>query len=179
MSKATIGDAAKLVYLVDKLKDVSPQVGKTVVQKMMFLLDKKGVVNYDYSLYHYGPYSPAVENDLNYVEFLDGVEIHWVKNEGYFITSGSSAASLEESLSVEEKGAIDEIVKNFGQMRAKDLSLLATVLYFWNRFEGDVDGLITAVKSVKPQYSERDIREKIKLLEGKFFDGSGGGDEVK
>jgi uncharacterized protein YwgA len=54
MSKATIGDAAKLVYLVDLLKDVSPQVGKTVVQKMMFLLDKKGVVNYDYSLYHYG-----------------------------------------------------------------------------------------------------------------------------
>ena len=60
MNKATIGDAAKLVYLVDKLEDVSPQVGKTVVQKMMFLLDKKGVVNYDYSLYHYGPYSPAV-----------------------------------------------------------------------------------------------------------------------
>jgi uncharacterized protein YwgA len=173
MSEATIGDAAKLVYLVDRLEDVSPQAGKTVVQKMMFLLDKKGVVNYDYSLYHYGPYSPAVESDLNYVEFLDGVEIHWIKNEGYFITPGSSAASLEESLSDEEKGAIDGVVKNFGKMMAKDLSLLATVLYFWDRFEGDSDRLTTAVKSVKPQYSERDIGKKIKLLEGRFFGKSG------
>ena len=169
MSKATIGDAAKLVYLVDRLENVSPQVGKTVVQKMMFLLDKKGVVNYDYSLYHYGPYSPAVESDLNYVEFLDGVEIHWIKNEGYFIKPGSSAASLEESLSVGEKGAIDRVVENFGKMRALDLSLLATVLYFWDRFEDDADGLTTAVKSVKPQYSEGDIREKIRLLKIKFF----------
>ena len=173
MNKATIGDAAKLVYLVDKLEDVSPQVGKTVVQKMMFLLDKKGVVNYDYSLYHYGPYSPAVGNDLNYVEFLDGVEIDWIKNQGYFIKPGSSAVSLEESLSVEEKGAIDGVVENFGQMRALDLSLLATVLYFWDRFEGDADGLTTAVKGVKPQYSEGDIREKIGLLKLKFFGKSG------
>ena len=169
MNKATIGDAAKLVYLVDKLENVSPQVGKTVVQKMIFLLDKKGVVNYDYSLYHYGPYSPAVENDLNYVEFLDGVEIDWIKNQGYFIKPGRSTASLEESLSAEGKGAIDEVVKNFGQMRALDLSLLATVLYFWDRFEGDADGLTMAVKSVKPQYSEGDIREKIRLLKIKFF----------
>ena len=154
MSKATIGDAAKLVYLVDRLEDVSPQVGKTVVQKMMFLLDKKGVVNYDYSLYHYGPYSPAVEGDLNYVEFLDGVKIDWIKNQGYFITPGRSTASLEESVSAEEKGAIDGVVENFGKMRALDLALLATVLYFWDRFEGDVDGLTAAVKSVKPQYSE-------------------------
>lgn len=173
MSEATVGDAAKLVYMVDGLEGVSPQVGKTVVQKMMFLLDKKGVVNYDYSLYHYGPYSPAVESDLNYAEFLDGVEIHWIHNEGYFITPGSSAASLEDSLSVEEKGAIDGVVKNFGQMRALDLSLLATALYFWDRFEGDTDGLTMAVKSVKPQYSEGDIREKIRLLKIKFFGKSG------
>ena len=169
MGESTIGDAAKLVYLVDMLKEVSSQVGKTVVQKMMFLLDKKGVVNYDYSLYHYGPYSPAVENDLNYVKFLNGVEIDWIKNKGYFIKPSSSAASLEGSLSDGEKGVIDGVVANFGKMMAKDLSLLATILYFWDRFEGGADRLTTAVKSVKPQYSEGDIREKIKLLKERFF----------
>jgi hypothetical protein len=58
-------------------------------------------------------------------------------------------------------------------MRALDLSLLATVLYFWDRFKGDADGLTMAVKSVKPQYSEGDIREKIGLLKIKFFGESG------
>jgi len=59
-----------LGYLVKSLKQKYPdrQIGKTVIQKMMYLLSRNGIMDFEFSMYHYGPYSSEVAGELNFAE---------------------------------------------------------------------------------------------------------------
>ncbi len=84
-AKISFNNVAMIGYLVKELNEKYPdaQVGKTVVQKMMFLLNRMKICDFNYTLYHYGPFSSEVANELDYASDLGIVEIEWEEDKGY------------------------------------------------------------------------------------------------
>ncbi len=169
MESSVFEKPALIGYLVKVLKSERPgkQIGKTIVQKMVFLLMQRGVVDFAYSMYHYGPYSSGVSTELNFAENSDIVEIEWIEDRGYFITPGDAFGNFESLLTKAEKQEVDKIVKEFGGFTAEDLSLIATALYLRDNFDVSDDRLPEVVRSVKEQYSVKRIKDVLK--EGKII----------
>jgi uncharacterized protein YwgA len=148
---------AIISYLIKNLHKSDPQkqIGKTVVQKLIFLTTRNHVGDYEYALYHYGPYSGGVSSDLQYTTQLGALEINWNPDKGYFITP-KSTESLEKELSPEEKTQINEIIEKYGKFNAIELSLIATAMFIIDKgnFHGPKENLVKIVKLLKPQHSE-------------------------
>lgn len=158
----------QIAYLVKKLSDMSySQIGRTVIQKMTYLLSREGLANYTFSLYHYGPYSGRVSSDLDLVSTLGIVDVRWQGDRGYFISPNQKGIQTTEKLSSTKKAEIDRIVEAYHKFNAVELSLIATALYVIdkNNVTND-DELIAVVTSLKPQYAERVERV---LLEAKVI----------
>ena len=137
---------------------------------MLYFLRRKEVVDYDYTLYHYGPYSFEVESILEHLKFSGMIDITWNPERGYFIkptTSGEKhLAKLVSKLDSKKKAIIDSLIKEFGDRKAKDLSLIATVLYFHGKLPEEE--IIRTVKSIKPQFSEEKIIDALETVKSTF-----------
>jgi len=147
-------------YLVKRLDEKYPgkQIGKTIIQKMMYLLSRSNVANFSFSMYHYGPYSSEVSGELNFAERNGIVDIIWKDAEGYYINPTEKAGDFEHLLSDEEKRAVDDLVTRFGKFKAIDLSLIATALYLKDNFNVEEDRLVEAVQTAKKKFSPDYIR---------------------
>ena len=155
---------ALIGYLVKRLVSKHPhkQVGKTLVQKMIYLLTRRGVVDFDYSMYHYGPYSAEVAGELNFAECAGIVKINWVDEKGYFIQPGPELDKFESLPPKNQREAIDTLIERFGHFNAIELSILTTALFLKDNF-GVPDGrLAEVVHTVKSNHRLDFIEEKLR-----------------
>jgi len=144
---------ALVYYLIKTIIKEQPdkQIGKTIIQKMMYLLEKKQGRDFGYTMYHYGPYSSQITEYLNLIESLDAINVEWRSEKGYFITPKENT-TLEKILSEKEKKDIEEIVRKFKQFSATELSIIATALYVKENFGVEKSTeLIETVLSLKPK----------------------------
>lgn len=151
-------------YLIKAMKETHPtaQVGKTVIQNLVYLLSRKGVCDFDYSLYHYGPYSSQVSSELNLAEEIGAIAIDWVHEKGYFISPGAMCSSklLLQNTEKTERDIVDEVVQEYGAYNAIELSIIATALFLKENFGvNDKGNLVEVVSSLKPQYDKERISD--------------------
>jgi len=146
-------------YLLKRMEDSYPdkQIGKTIVQKMMYLLTREGTVDFNYSMYHYGPYSSEVSGELNFASSSGIVDINWVDDKGYFIKSTQKLENFENLLTDQDKQVIDELVKKFGRFNANELSLIATAFFLKDNFNVSDVRLAEVVHNAKPKYPYKSI----------------------
>lgn len=151
-------------YLVERLNEKYPgkQIGKTIIQKMMYLLSRSDVANFDFSMYHYGPYSSEVSGELNFAERNGVVDISWKDEKGYFIKETDRVEDFMHLLSSEEKEVVDELVERFGCFKAVDLSLIATALYLKDNFGVQDERLVEAVHNAKKKFAPEYIEGILK-----------------
>ena len=92
-------------YVIKNIKETYPekQISKTIIQKLFYLLSRKDVVDFNYSLYHYGPYSSEVSNELNFAEEIDFILIDWIPEKGYFISPGPMYSSKQKLQNIEKQ----------------------------------------------------------------------------
>jgi uncharacterized protein YwgA len=152
-------------YLIKKLNEDYPdqQVGKTVVQKMVYLLSRKNIAKFDFSMYHYGPYSSELSAELSFIEKNGIIEITWKDNEGYFIKPTNDSERFLSLINSDERKAIDETVNQFGKFKAIDLSLIATALYLKDNFGVEDSKLADAVHNAKKRYSPEYITNVLRV----------------
>ena len=150
-------------YLTKTMANEYPgkQVGKTIIQKMIFLLVANGTFKFHYSMFHYGPFSSEVAGELDYAENLHLVNIAWEDNKGYFISPGENINTFEHLLGETEKEKIDQAVKDYGTLSAVDISILATSIFLKTRFNTPEEELPGVIQSIKPKYSIEYIRDII------------------
>ncbi len=141
-------------YLVKRINmnDPNKQVGKTVIQKMMYLLTRNNIVDFNYSMYHYGPYSPAVSGELNFAENTGIVQIKWVDEKGYFIEATSKLKKFEKHIAKQEKQEINEIVEKFGSFNSIELSIIATAFFLKDNFGVSDTELVSMVHQIKQNH---------------------------
>jgi uncharacterized protein YwgA len=149
---------AILTYLVERGQKYRNQVGKTFIQKLMYLIGKELNRDFGYRFHFYGPYSSLVEGGLNYASFLKSVDIHWDVNHGYFIKPSKNTSVFTKILSEEEKDKIESVLKEYGKLTVQDLSIVATAYYLKERYELSGEDLIQAVGNMK-SYDKKRIKE--------------------
>lgn len=170
------GRHALIVELSKRLEGVSPQFGKTVLMKLMYLLQEGYGVStgYRYSFYTYGPYSQEVTADLNITKLLGGVDIEYLGDDpgGFAISPGQQSEgvlSLGREYIDPLSEQLDELVDQFGGFRARDLELRTTLVYLWKNADsiksGDRDELLSLFKELKPQFSEGEIENAVDELQ--------------
>jgi uncharacterized protein YwgA len=155
--------------LAMKLNHVSPQFGKTALQKMVYILQEVYEIpcDYEFILYNYGPYSGDLAKDLSFFASMDGVKVEWSQKLGYNILPADKTDHFrqraQEFLS-EYDDKIREAIGIFGRMTARELELRSTIIYVFNESSTDNKMLISRVKEIKPHYSEDEIDSAIQEL---------------
>lgn len=155
MSNSIFKYPALIGYMIESMSKEYPskQIGKTIVQKIFYLLTHEGIVKFNYSMYHYGPYSSGVSGELNFAESTGIVDIKWVEDKGYFIYPTEKLKHFESLLNEKEKQAVDGLVKRFGIFNAIELSLIATACYLKENFGISDLELTKVVHNAKPNNS--------------------------
>lgn len=163
-----------LAYIVKRL-GVYENLGKTKLQKLVFLMKelKNVPVQYRFHFYTYGPFSSDLAGDLSYLDYIGGVKIYGDSYQnGYEIRPGDSTEYLIQKADIFLKWnqpAIDDILNQFGSKQARDLELIATLVYvaYYSPVyqEGDRDHLIFQTKELKPKFNEAEIDSAISELQ--------------
>lgn len=168
MNRTIFRSIAIISYLTSKIHEEysTKQVGKTVIQKMIYLLKvKEKIVDFNYSMYHYGPYSSEVDGEIDFADDIGALNVEWKPEKGYYITTKEEILKHFLSfLTKEEKSSIDKLVKDYGKYSATELSIIATACYIKEnkknfRMSNEQD-IIEGVHSLKPEYDKEYI-EKI------------------
>lgn len=159
-------------YLVKLLKEKHPekQIGKTIIQKLLLLVETRSDLDFDYTLYHYGPYSSQIGEYISLAEILGFINVTWNPKKGYFIEPIQPNKGL--LLEVEDlQNLLKEIVDNYGKFTANELSIIATAIYIKNKFGiKSPEELINIVLQIKPK-NKRDWIKDI-LIKGKVINES-------
>ena len=172
-----------IAAVVSALHRRSPQLGKTVLQKVVYLLQDlvRLPIGYRFQFYTYGPFSVELLQDLDLVEGLGGVKINRVVSltGGFEILPGDRADDLIRKADnwLKEQGAddaISRIVADYGHLSARDLELRATVVYVVRDLElrgtiGDNGRVKEVVGDLKPRFGAREIEGAILELDRKGY----------
>jgi len=167
-----------IAELAKRLNGVSPQFGKTVLQKMVFLLQEvyKVDVGYTFGFHTYGPFAGELLGDLDFAERMEAVFVRPVDGtygNGYAIEPGNR---IDEYLTKatpflnEHRKELDSLVKAFGSKTAKDLELLTTIVYLnkeimWDEEKMSRDEAIGKIRELKPKFTICDVQHGMDELE--------------
>lgn len=159
-----------LVALSEKMSSRGNKLGKTSLQKLIYLLKTIYNVPIDYSFkfYIYGPYSSEVAGDLDYLDSVEVLETSFEdypgKYRGYNITPRDKAEKIltkGQDYITNYEELIDEVVELYGGRTARELELIGTIVYLI-KDEKIVNGeLATRVQSLKPYFDLDKIEEVI------------------
>ena len=162
--------------LVERLQGVSPQFGKTVFMKMVYLLQEVYNVplGYRFTLYNYGPYVSDVLSDLDRSKQRGWVNVNYLENElGFEITAGPSSVNVPDAFVVfdEYEEEIKSLVETFGKFRAKELELRTTIICLRKMLGSGNDKvfeqIIEAVHQLKPHFAKPEIERAVQELVAK------------
>lgn len=159
-----------MVVLVHELNLMGSRCGSTHVQKCSFFVQAASGVplGYSFVIYHYGPYSFELEDDLAVLRskgWLEAVP----DPEGYGVHYRVGRAYEEPGLNVAERyrEAIRRAVRSLGTRRARDLELLATAYFLYRGVDGrtrDERVTVHEVRGLKPHFTEREVRDALREL---------------
>ena len=164
--------------LTQRLRGVSPQFGKTALQKMVFLLQEvyKVDVGYSFGFHTFGPFAGELLGDLDFAELMGAVVVKPAEGTygyGYSIEPGDHIEEYREKAGEflsQHRQEIDTLVNEFGTKTAKDLELLTTIVYLNKEIMFDENKMTRAeavgkIRELKPKFSDADVRLGMDELE--------------
>lgn len=121
-----MGSISILVPIIEKIvKCQAP--GKKALQKLIYLISKKGVdFGFSFSIHYYGPYSSGLDNAIHSLQMQGVIEIvPDGMNQRIYLTELVEMVEAAE-LSPVDTQKIDEVLRAFGTMTAFELEVLTT-----------------------------------------------------
>lgn len=147
------------------------EIGRTIVQKIAYFLKAKGVpMDYDFDIYHYGPYSQELYYRMDDL-LVDSVIID--RSASSSRSSYVPGPEIEEVIHLYEKDIrryqqeIADVINMFSDLRPNQMEILATIHYFHvalKRFYGkspDKELVVKRVFEVKGEKFEREVISRI------------------
>jgi len=155
-----------VLYVVEKLNEVGSWAGNTHLQKIIYLVQSTCNFRlYDFVLYHYGPYSFDLREDVDFLTISNYLE----RDADEFGYHYRLSSSLEPSIPSEIQERVNKIVKVFGKAPTTLLELITTVDYVVKKSPGKSDReIVEIVKRIKPHFSEKAIELALKWLKEDF-----------
>jgi uncharacterized protein YwgA len=123
-----------ILYLIEKLNGV---LGKTHLQKMLFLIDllsvkkfKTPITSLQFEKYHYGPFCNEVDSYVAKLEekgYVEKREIPIINSEGktyfrfYFRSKDTSKKLLSEKIDSDRIVLLDDIISSYGNISLQQI----------------------------------------------------------
>ncbi len=156
----------KVTYVLHALCKVTAP-GKKVVQKFIYLAERKGLyLGMDYCIHFYGPYSSDLDEYLHTLEASDVIKIDLSGNThklSVLVTPDENPLSDAENI------MLSELLNNFANKTPLDLEVLTTTDYVAHTMlknnDLTTDAIVSLVKQIKgSKFSEQQISQSIKTL---------------
>lgn len=150
------------------------KLGRKAFQKIVHLSNSIGGIptGYSFSYYIYGPFSRELSSDLELAEMAGILSSTQDSTTGsYDIKAGELAHVAEKNASgylAEQERNLNRILNSFGDKSAKSLELYSTLVFVElaeANLKGNTDALVKRINSLKPKYSELEIRSAIDFIE--------------
>lgn len=157
-----------LVPIIDKISQYQTP-GKKVLQKLVYLIEKKGLdLGYDYAIHYYGPYCAKLDDAVHSLEMQSLVSIKPERMSHKIYLAGMGTENYALSSGTEK--LIDEVLKVFASMSAHDLELLTTTDFvarelFRRQNTCTAQDIVEGVRTIKGEkFSSEKISEAIAQL---------------
>ena len=147
--------------------------GRTALMKLCYFLQevKEVPLNYDFSLYTYGPFDSEVLADLQTAEELNILATEFEQypgGYGYSIGVGQLADKVRRQAReflLEHLEEIDWAAETLASKKPADLELASTIVFvFKEKPSSSDDTLVKLVRSVKPHFSDPEVRSQMQWL---------------
>ena len=161
---------ALLVEIADRKRDRQGRLGKTAMQKLIYLLQEVWDVDlgYRFTLYTYGPYEAGVARDVDYADALSLLSLDYDHDHGFEITCGPAVSQIDQErqlLCEEVDSRLDELFKHFGDLTARQLELRATLVFIAKDGTSISESeLRKQIRHLKPKYDQGEIDEAVDSL---------------
>jgi len=156
----------KLIYVLSKIcEDSLP--GKKTVQKLIYLVERKGLdLELDYTIHFYGPYSADLEHALHVMESNNLISIN---TSGMTHTIKMPKRQRNSPLDARENNVLDNVLSEFTNKSPLELEVITTTDYAANEMiessELSQENIISLVKKIKgDKFSEIQIIRSIEIL---------------
>ena len=166
--------AFKLVYIIDRMNQKEKPLGKKMLQKIIYLLQRNGVdLGYDYIIHHYGPYSSKLGNDVYSLAIDDyiGIDLSFLPIHKISVNEDIFEEEYKEIFGT-EKAKVDKLIDKFSLFSTQDLELLTTIDFVKNSNDSAIkndNDLFNIVKGIKGEtFSDEKIFEGLKTIETLF-----------
>ena len=152
--------------------------GRTALMKLCYFLQEvEGVpLQYEFSLYTYGPFDSEVLADLQTAEELNILETEFEQypgGYGYQIGPGPSADRVihqAKEFFDEYLEVVDRIAASLASKKPAELELASTIVFVSKGKPGSSDqAIVTLVRAVKPYFSVADVRSQLTWLRTNNF----------
>lgn len=165
MSDITLKRLAALIEIAQRRQEKSAQFGKTVAQKLVYLLQNAYRVDlgYRFNIYTYGPYSASLMGDIDYGAATNLLSVSYDESQGYSIFPGSDVEQLaEERMEFVNEVAedLEKLFSDFGELNAAELELRSTIHYVSKgRTIRPKQKVVDQVNKIKPKFG-KDVVER-------------------
>ncbi len=168
-----------LVQMTEEMIKNDLILSKISLHQLAYILQEIYSISdfYDFKLYTYGPYSVDLTADLDYLFAEDILIVEYCQGPEYFgskITLGENYTKLLQQNSdflLDNKIAISQLIKSFGNNNARSLELIGTIIYFYlNEGYRSLDKIATRIQVLKPYFKEDEIKEASEKLKDELND---------
>jgi hypothetical protein len=146
--------AALTTYLVGEIERYYPArpIGRSLLQKLLYILSRNGNFEASFDLYFNGPYSDTVESAICQAEESGMLTVYKENGRSCISARGGISGDVSPELKVRSS----QCVLAYGFYEEMDLAILTTALYMERHFHG-LDELIKAVFEVNPRFDMRRV----------------------
>jgi uncharacterized protein YwgA len=150
-----------IAYMIQRISDIRREKpGKKTVQKMVYLMQEKGVdLHCDYELHFYGPYSATL--DITTIRLsADGIVDFDYSGHAHRMSIGDGMEIVSD-LPKNQRAVADEVISRYGEYTPSELELLTTTMYVYNYLDNrSADGIVQGVRKIKgTKYSDEEIKK--------------------
>ena len=159
----------KYASIIKQICSVHPEPGKKLVQKLMYLIERRGVdVGLNYKIHFFGPYSEKLDNALHFLESDDVIEIDAGRGMTHVIKFCGTDEEIADALTPAEQEQISFVLKNFGAKSPLELEALTTLDYAANNLmKNDIsdEKIVKQVKEIKgTKFTEEVLYKELQIL---------------
>ncbi len=136
-------------------------VGRTRLQKELYLLQRLGMPSdYDYVMYHYGPYSEGVQADLRLLEKLDIVTESEIAMNG----KNWSEFKTEVDAYLTEMEQFNDVIQQLDKTETTVLELAATYDAFCQLGLSDERAMSALLRKKAEKCTDENVQNALNLL---------------
>ena len=152
-------------YIIKRINDIwGEKPGKKALQKMVFLIEKKGIeLGFDYGLHFYGPYSSLLDAATTFLSADGVIEFDYSGYSHLMSIDENNFSVLPNGLSGKQINEIDNVIEHFKGNSASELELLTTAIYAYDHLDDkSMESVIKGVQKIKgSKYAEGHIRSSL------------------